>query len=55
MVKKSRVHEYVPPIPEDELSWRMGSSAGRKLEAHLMSQDWSAPFDGVDEQNDVAS
>ncbi len=42
MARRRKKNGYQSPIPEDELSWRMGSTAGRKLEARLKSLGWSA-------------
>jgi hypothetical protein len=41
MAKRRKNFEYESPIPEEELSWRMGSTAGRKLEARLKSAGWT--------------
>ena len=41
MAKRRKNFEYESPIPDEELSWRMSSSAGRKLEARLRSVGWT--------------
>ncbi|WP_162891127.1 hypothetical protein [Aeromicrobium sp. A1-2] len=48
MAKRTSHRGYVSPVPEEELSWRMGSSAGRKLEARLVEQGWSWITEPVD-------
>jgi hypothetical protein len=50
MAKKAHKPPYVSPLPEEELSWRMGSSAGRKLEERLRSQNWSGRREDVAEE-----
>jgi hypothetical protein len=41
MARRRKNFEYESPIPDEELSWRMSSSAGRKLEARLQSVGWT--------------
>ena len=47
---ESNKHEHESPITEEELAWRMGSSAGRRLTARLQELEWTAggpaPSDG---------
>lgn len=49
MARRRRSFENEPAIPEEELSWRMGSSAGRRLEERLRSTGWSADQDAEPE------
>ena len=41
MTRRRKNTEYVPPIPDEELAWRMSSSAGRKLEERLEAVGWT--------------
>ena len=41
MARRHKHTEYVSPIPDEELAWRMSSSAGRKLEERLESVGWT--------------
>lgn len=45
MARRRKNTEYVSPIPDDELAWRMSSSAGRKLEQRLESVGWTEEAD----------
>jgi hypothetical protein len=40
MARRHKNFEYESPIPEEELSLRMSSTAGRKLEERLESVGW---------------
>lgn len=41
MARRRKGFEYESPIPDEELSSRMSSTAGRKLEARLESVGWT--------------
>ena len=41
MARRRKNNEYVSPFPDEELAWRMSSSAGRKLEERLESVGWT--------------
>jgi hypothetical protein len=41
MARRRKNFEYESPIPDEELSLRMSSTAGRKLEKRLESVGWT--------------
>ncbi len=41
MARQRKNFEYESPIPDDELSSRMSSTAGRKLEKRLEDMGWT--------------
>lgn len=41
MARRRKNFSYESPIPDEELSMRMSSSAGRKLEERLESVGWT--------------
>jgi len=51
VARQRKNFEYASPVPEDELSSRMSSSAGRKLEKRLQDMGWT---DGHHPQDPVA-
>ncbi|WP_157439551.1 hypothetical protein [Aeromicrobium sp. Root344] len=54
MARQRKNFEYESPIPDDELSSRMSSTAGRKLEKRLEAMGWTEAHHPQDPVTDEA-